>query len=182
MNVALNIREQENLRAIGGMRNPQAAVKRLPGARTQGRAVQELLQKAQKLWPQLQSPVKAILKGDQPGELPSQVVDNIRRVQLGSLWCTNPRPDRTATARTPLKSEVIAGWKCDPDSKTLADWLDHGAPMGFDHPIQNTGIFPAVEKRAAETEAQQVQAKTLEGWKNYSSAEEENQELQKLVN
>jgi len=54
--------------------------------------------------------------------------------------------------------------------------------MGFDHPIQNTGIFPAVEKRAAETEAQQVQAKTLEGWKNYSSAEEENQELQKLVN
>ena len=35
-------------------------------------------------------------------------------------------------------------------------WLDHTAPMGFDHPIQNTGIFPAVEKRAAETEAQQV--------------------------
>ena len=169
------------MRAIGGMRNPHLATSRLPGSKSNGEAVRKLLVKAQELWPRLQDSARAILGGEQPGDLPEEIVDRIRQTLLNTLWTSQPRTTKTARARTPIHSEVIAAWKFDPDSRTLADWLDHGAPMGFDTEIQSTGIFPKVENRAAQVEAPQVEAKTLKGWTNYSSATEENQELQKLI-
>ena len=76
---------------------------------------------------------------------------------------------------------MIAGWKIDPDAATLADWLDHGAPMRFQDEVTSNGIFHPVPRQMTELEAEVTQLESLEGWSNYSSAEEENEELQQLI-
>ena len=91
MGTALTVREQENLRALGGMRNPHLARQRLPKADQHGRAVQELLLKAQQLWPRLKEPARAILTGKQPEELPTDIVDHIRRTLLRTLFIAKER-------------------------------------------------------------------------------------------
>ena len=173
-------RELENRRALGGMRNPHISVSRLPNTWARGRAVSQLLTKAQKLWPNLTGPAKAILSGKEPKDLPLDVVHKMRDIILNTLWDTKPR-QRTAKATTPLQSQVIAGWKGDPDSETLATWLDHGAPMGFTVPITCNGIFPEVQRSEMASEGETTTLTSLEGWSNYASAVEENEELQKLI-
>ena len=53
--------------------------------------------------------------------------------------------------------------------------------MGFAQEIETNGIFPTVSSTLSEQEFEQIQAKTLEGWTNYESAEMEEDELRKLV-
>ena len=113
-------REVENRMALGGMRNPHISVSRLPNTWERGDAVRQLLFKAQNLWKkELQAPAVAILSGKEPQEMPPDIIGQVRRVLLNTLWDTQPRT-RTARASTPLHSQVIAGWKEDPDSSTLA--------------------------------------------------------------
>ena len=169
------------MEAIGGMRNPALSIQRLPGFRGRGRNIKAFLDKAQELWPSLQEPARAILTHEEPGNFPTELVNQLRQTLLTTLWEAPTKRQRTARAPTPIRSEVIAGWTEDPDGQTLARWLDEGAPMGFLEEIETNGIFPKVDKAQAGTEAEQVQAKTLEGWTNYTSAEEENQELQTLI-
>ena len=167
--------------ALGGMRNPHLSVSRLPGTWQRGDAVRQLLFKAQNLWKtELQAPAIAILSGQEPKDLPEKIINQIRETLLKTLWHTSTRT-RTARASTPLRSQVIAGWKEDPDSATLANWLDHGAPMGFTQEIESNGIFPVVPRQMATQEAETTTLSSLEGWNNYGSAEEENEELQRLV-
>ena len=65
------MREQENAKALGGMRNPHIAVSRLPGMTDRGEVVRSFLVKAQELWPDLRGPATAILSGEEPDpELP----------------------------------------------------------------------------------------------------------------
>ena len=163
------------------MRNPHRSLVRTPGSQERGEIVRSFLLKAQKVWPELCLPAMSILRGQKPGELPEKVVDKLRETLLHTLWQVPPRAPRTARANTPLHSSVLAGWAEDPDSLTLADWLDHGAPMGFLDPVKTTGIFPTVPAARAELETNQIQAKTLAEWRNYSSAETEASELRKLI-
>ena len=156
MDTALTIREEENRRALGGMRTPHLSCRRLPKTWDQGEAINKLLTKAQRLWPQLRHPAEAILQGKQAEEMPTIIVDKIRETIVKSLWNCKPRPQRTARARTPLRAEVIAGWANDPDSGILADWLDHGAPMGFAEEVTSTGVFPTVSKDMEEVEAEHI--------------------------
>eukprot|EP00435_Cladocopium_sp_Y103_P053506 s1434_g17.t1 len=182
MSVSPTDREIENARAIGGMRNPHLSLQRLPGVQARGAIIGRLLNKARELWPELRGPATSILKSERPQELRQDVIDQVRQVVVKTLWGSETVRPRTAKASTPLRSEVIAGWVEDPDSETLARWLDHGAPMGFDEEIVHTGIFPPVAKHHSNVEAEQLTAKSMEGWKNYTSAEEENKELQTLIN
>ena len=103
------------------------------------------------------------LEGRQPKDIAADIVDKIRQVVLHTLWDAQPRPPRTATPRTPLRAEIIAGWKADPDSATFARWLDCRVPMGCDEPIQNNGVFPQVKKKTAELEAQQSGSQDIGG-------------------
>ena len=174
-------REKENWEALGGMRNPHIAAAKIPGMFERGAAVRAFIDKAIKLWPQLTVPARSILQGDTPHELPQELVCKLRQILLDRLWAAAPRPQRTARAKTPLQAAVIAGWKEDPDSKTLATWLDKGAPMGFAEEVTPTGVFPRVPAKQVEVEYEQIQAKTLHGWTNYDSAEQEKEELLNLV-
>eukprot|EP00435_Cladocopium_sp_Y103_P018360 s1353_g4.t1 len=181
MEVEPTDRERQNWEALGGMRNPHLSVGRLPHMARRGQAVRAFLRKALHLWPKLKELARAILQQEQPSELPEELINKLRHTLLNTLWDTKPRPPRTARAQTPIHSAVVAGWKEDPDASTLARWLDEGAPMGFSVEVQPNGIFPQVPSSKAEMEFEQVQAKTLEGWTNYESAQQEQEELRALI-
>lgn len=62
-----------------------------------------------------------------------RIVSAVRNSVLGLLSGSTGSRDRKAKANTPLRAEVIEAWgRCvgDPDSETIAGWLDNGAPLG----------------------------------------------------
>ena len=79
-----------------------------------------------------------------------------------------------------VQASVLEAAGDDPDSSTLARWLDHGAPLGITEPIETNGVFPPTEARDR-LPPDQVDRRTLEGWRNYSSADEEAATLEDLV-
>ena len=177
-------KERENEEALGGMRNPHRSLPRLPGARRYGGSVRSLLNKAVELWPNLIEPAFNILKGREASPMDERVVSAVRNSVLGLLSGSTDCRDRKAKADTPLRAEVIEAWgRCvgDPDSETIADWLDNGAPLGYTQPIPCNGVFPKVEGIEWKAEALQTLARSLSGWQNYMSAVEEAAELEKLV-
>ena len=113
-----------------------------------------------------------------------RIVSAVRNSVLGLLSGSTGSRDRKAKASTPLRAEVIEAWgRCvgDPDSETIAGWLDNGAPLGYTQPIPCNGVFPKVEGIEWKAEALQTLARSLSGWQNYMSAVEEAAELDKLV-
>ena len=177
-------RDVENLHALGGMRNPHLSAQRLPKSGTPGQMVRLLFRKAQELWPDLRDTAKAILTGEHPPELPAQVVSLVRNTTITLLGGDKEsRRRRTAKATTPISSEVMAAWGAatsDPDATTLASWLDHGAPLGFNCPIETKGVFPQVGPPADAPDDLQIVTELRE-WQNYKSAEEEREDLDKLI-
>ena len=142
-------KEVEDDASLGGMRNPHLSLKRLPKARAVGEAVKALFTKAQQLWPNLRTPAMQILRGEKPDEMDEQVVRHVRSSVLKLLGSEGAEGNRTARACTPIQAEVLRAWgraTLDPDSSTLADWLEHGAPLGFKQPIVCNGVFPRVEE------------------------------------
>ena len=86
---------------------------------------------------------------------------------------------RTARATTPIQANVIEKWgqaTGDPDSQTLAEWLDHGAPLVFSQKIKTNGIFPVVEDTTGDLDAESI-VRPLVNWENYRSAVEEKEDL-----
>ena len=166
------------------MRNPHRSVGRLPAARRYGGLVRSLLIRAVELWPKLTGPAFNILNGKEAEPLDTSVVAAVRKSILGLLSGSTERRHRTAKAATPLRAEVIEAWgRCvgDPDSRTIAEWLDHGAPLGYTQPVPSDGVFPQVEGIEWKAESLQSLARSLSGWQNYSSAVEEATELDKLL-
>ena len=167
------------------MRNPAASLPRVHGSKQAGEAVRTLFDSAVDQWPDLLSPARAILQGEEPQEYPAKLVQTIRDSVLTLLGATSVQRtrERTAKACTPLSAAVIQAWgnvARDPDSDILAQWLDHGAPLGITEQIPTSGVFPpspGVDK----VEADHIQARSLEGWCNYSSAVEEAKDLQELL-
>ena len=93
-------------------------------------------------------------------------------------------PAKTARASTPLSAEVHQRWGDyteDEDSYLLAKWLRTGAPLGFAEDIPSVGVFPVVQGPKWEDEALKSLCRGMDDWKNYSSAEEEAEELDKLM-
>lgn len=135
------------------------------------------------LWPQLKDPARSILLGEKCEELPEDLVARIRASFLTMAGAPTQRP-RTARAETPIQSTVLAVWGLnteDPDSETLARWLDEGAPLGFSQPVETTGVFPVVDGGVWTEEAKRQLERSLDGWENYKSAIEEEADLLQLV-
>ena len=158
---------------------------RVQGARQVGRALHKLLRGCLAKWPGLKLPAKAILRGEKPDELDDKLVDKVRAAVLTVLGAPEKmwHRQRTAPAQTPLRAEVMEAWgraTSDPDATTLASWLDKGAPLGISEPIVSNGVFPEVNPSGTIPHAT-LDHRTLEGWKNYPSAEEEAETLDELL-
>ena len=149
------------------------------------RAVHKLLRHTLTKWPELVEPARAILRGEEPSDFDPDTVDSIRsavHTVLGMSQEVKARK-RTAPADTPLRADIIEAWGLatdDPDATTIADWLDNGAPLGISQAIPSRGVFPKVSSHNV-TPHSQLDARTLEGWSNYPSAEEEAETLEELI-
>ena len=165
------------------MRNPAKSILRMPKIRNPAWQVRELLYKAQTLWPELRQAAEAILSGGTPCEPNTKIVAAVRRSMLQMLGGKDGPRHRTARATTPIQANVIEKWgqaTGDPDSQTLAEWLDHGAPLGFSQKIKTTGIFPVIEDTTGEVDTESI-VRPLANWENYGSAVEEKEDLDQLI-
>ena len=63
----------------------------------------------------------------------------------------------------------------------VSKWLRIGAPLGFSEDIKPTGVFPVVDGQPWEQESADLLHRCLEGWSNYSSAVEEKEDLNRLI-
>lgn len=73
--------------------------------------------------------------------------DLVKSIRKSVLIVAEPGEIESATARaeSPLNVPVSMGWHHnadDPDAQTLAQWILHGAPLGFDQEITRQGVFP----------------------------------------
>lgn len=166
------------------MRNPATSAAKIPKSLHFGNAIGELLHLASSHESVL-SQVDHLLNGEAAKPLDSRLINHLRSSVLEVLGNDiEGLPIRSATARTPLQPEIFWAWgkaTGDPDSVTLASWLQTGAPLGFSEPIPNTGIFPPVESMKWDLEAAKLLAREFEGWQNHPSANEFESDLNQLV-
>eukprot|EP00435_Cladocopium_sp_Y103_P040399 s39_g11.t1 len=133
----------------------------------------------------LSATAKGILEGSD--NIPEFEEEPIRAVMsaVGKLLePSEPLPAKTTVATSPLKAELIWGWGemgDDPDAKTLAGWIQGGAPLGFEDQIPTTGVFPRVTGTPADAPTDAELARPFEDWSNWPSADEEHDSLVKLV-
>ena len=94
-------------------------------------------------------------------------------------------PEKTSLANSPIDPALLWGWAEfaeDPDGKTLASWIQRGAPLGFDEAIECNGVFPkATGLSPVDSPTDAELARPLEGWSNWPSATEEQADLHRLV-
>ena len=166
------------------MRNPHLAIPRRPGLIVPGSRVRAILEEAQLAQPELTAIGRDILTGREAIPFPAEVIAHLRARVVQALGGAQKQRDRTARATTPIEANVIEAWgnaTGDPDSATLCEWLDHGAPLGYHQSIPTNGIFPTVPSETKGPEGQQDLYRSLEGWQNYKSAQEEADDLDALI-
>ena len=167
------------------MRCPEKSIERLPQSRDLGEALRQLLESAVEKFPSLLHTARAILGGDKEiPEFGNQELNSLRSAAKTLLKPQEPTPQKSAKANSPLDAELIWGWGDlgdDPDAKTLATWVQQGAPLGFDEPITTTGVFPTLTGTPADTPTEAELRRPWEEWTNWPSAEEEQEALVKLV-
>ena len=171
--------------ALGGMRNPAQSSARLTRAAMVGGIVRELIDTAVETHPELKRTAQDILSGrEEIRPLPEEAMGRLSEALRKLIGPTTELPEPTARAKTPLQAWVFAGWaeySDDPDAGTLTQWLLHGAPLGFDEPITRRGVFPPSTGTRADAPTDAELSREAQGWENWPSANEEAEELSKLV-
>ena len=76
------IREIENDKALGGMRNPHRAVEKQPKARELGKVIRQLLERIVNKWPEITSTAMAILEGNEAKPWSTTLTQLARRLTL----------------------------------------------------------------------------------------------------
>lgn len=170
--------------ALGGMRNPAKSIGRLPRTKELGSLVRELIDTCLSKYPELKQTARDILEGkEEVTQLTPDVADKLREATKKMLHADD-LPEKTTVGETPLQAEVIWGWgdnSDDPDAAVLATWLRIGAPLGFDEHIKRTGVFPPSADTPLHMSEEMELMKDLDQWCNWPSAEEEAEDLHRLI-
>ena len=160
-------------------------MKKLPSLKSLGALIRDLLDTAVSKYPDIKNTAEDILAGN-PNIRPldEEVVKKVKRAVM-ILLAPSGVPEKSAHANTPIDAEVMWGWAeqgDDPDGKLLAEWLRKGAPLGFEERIPSTGIFPKTTGLAPVDGPSEAElARPLEEWSNWPSAQEEAQDLHRLI-
>ena len=166
----------ENVRALGGMRRPHLAVRRLPRARAVGRRLRAALEAALAEEPGYPegSPVASLLRGEVPQSFGPELVDRARRHLAACLFEDPEAQLRGAPAPGEGVWPALVGAQVraagDPDG-FLEEWLAHGAPTGILEEIPLAGAFPRTEPRDDRRDPGSLASATAD-CSNYTSAEE----------
>ena len=135
----------EDEACLAGMRNPSALVSAWPKLWRVMAEVKEVLARAWDDLPELQGLTS--LCGDEPTRrAPSEDTLTELRRRLGAALGVGADRVDAHHAASPWRYELVRACQRavdDPDL-ALADWLQHGAPMGITRDIEVGGLFPTV--------------------------------------
>lgn len=167
------------------MRNPRKAASQLPESLELGIMMRDLLNTGLAQCPSLEETAVDIFDGKEVvKKMDEEAIFKIKKA-FHTVLEAKGLPEQSTVASSPLDAKLLWGWAeyaNDPDGKTLARWVQEGAPLGFDERIECNGVFPRVTNLSpvdGPTEAELV--RPLEGWTNWPSAEEEREDLHRLV-
>lgn len=159
------IREQENVECVGGLRDPRRAVARSKPLQLVGQQLRACLD------PLLSNEVLEEFENADGQLLPNDLIWAARQ-RLAQTF-------HTEVLKEGYQSEIIHAVLSeanDPDTHTLHEWLTSGFPLGISEGICNNGIFPKTDEVSAAIKASQAMGELLEDWdgsaKNYKSFEE----------
>ena len=163
---------------IGGMRDPHRSVLKLPTVQSLGAKMWERWESFIKEYPKALDVAETY--GTEDCHYEQEIVEKWRS-ELCEMWGT-PVPGVVLTERgeykSPVYHEMVRAWtrkSGDPDIH-VANWLQHGAPLGIERDIPTAGIFPPAEEATsgmagcADADAALEKPDTL---RNYKSVEDD---------
>ena len=168
-------REEENTRAIGGMRNPYSSVFRLGKVAEVGRDIARLWRRFAREHPEAMEVAKTYGSKDcQPDkDIAAAWKEELKLLLKVKGESANLKERIEFTS--PLDSSMWRAWQrasADPD-KHLADWARDGAPLGMAKEIPSSGgIFPEVES-AGEATGDMPTLEWRAKFNNYTSMSED---------
>ena len=156
------------------MRNPHRSALRLPGATELGIAIRTVFHQVLGKHCELELVVGAVLIHNDNTRLQAFSPEFWEVLRSEAREVLRPTLGEIPTGRRGLVPELFRGFAAaagDPGTD-LAEWLEHGAPMGITHAVTHQGIFPRVDEpmQASRVDAGAL-AQDAEGWENYRSAE-----------
>ena len=116
-------------------------------------------------------------EGVAPQEFDQTLVDTLRRAILKSLG------SEYGDLKPGISPEIIRAWclaSGDPDA-ILAQWLVDGAPLGVEHIVRPTGVFPLDPEAEPTEEFIRGLGTGTQHWSNYQSAEEDPQKVKGIL-
>ena len=136
------LREQQNTLCVGGMRDPAAALHKVPGAYGTGQAIHDALSQVINSSESFLHPCRARFDGRPTDGFSTDQVEVARAAVRAALGSS------TKSARG-LQADIIDAYvrhSADPDGD-LATWLTEGAPMGIQMPVTSRGSSPSRQHR-----------------------------------
>ena len=167
-------REEENKRAIGGLRNPQSAVSKNWALRQMGEKIRRVIEGHMKE-DEVENMVVDMKKGTS-----AEWIKEIRKALCKEFGAK----EEDKGLQTELWQSMLMQAE-DADKEVLIEWMKNGFPLGIKKEIENTGIFPETLEDSAAVEASRVEG-LLKGdydgsLKNYVSFEEAGQPAEELL-
>lgn len=167
-------REAENLKHIGGMRNPATAVGMVPGLGAVGLDIYRRFTEFASQHPEALAVADSLGTKDYEGPDATLVVAwaDVLRKCVGAPGARDreARPGRTRF-QSPLDGALIDAWlraAGDPEV-SLGPWVTHGVPLGIEAPIPTHGVFPSVDDTPEPYGAPPLEEAFVEGIANYAS-------------
>lgn len=159
----MEAREEENVAAIGGLRDPRRAVAKSESLRVVGKRIRAVLEQC--------ITDNLIAKFEENICIDDETVFACRNA-LAQEFKVNVNCNEVVGYQTELLEATLLAAN-DNNSATLPKWLRDGFPIGVSQEIQNTGVFPATDDVSAAIKASQVIGTLLEDWdgnvENYQS-------------
>ena len=168
---AREVRQKENSEALGGMRNPQNAVRRIPAARRVGHLLFLALRALLMAFPN-ELEVLSMLGSEACPGFSTGFLEKARADCANVLGFTyDPSDFAHDSPLLPGFFEAYVEQTGDPE-KHLGEWIRYGAPLGIRNELVPSGIFPLSDARDAPADAAEALHSDLGTFTNYASLEE----------
>ena len=168
------VRELENKKAWGGLRNPRHAVKNSSHLREVGSRIRQIIDNHVSLKD------AEDLDRDIRSGLDPKLVLRVRNALAEEFGATIEEDGLQAD----LWRKILTAAR-DPDAAVLPSWMAKGFPVGIEEKITNTGIFPATDADSGAVEASRLEGQLLVDTDgsavNYRSFEEAGGNAQDLL-
>lgn len=167
-------RERENKNAVGGLRNPQAAVARNAKLREVGKKIRAVLEE------RMREEEVEEMTNDMKKGTSSEWVKEVRQSLCHAFDAQEAEKGLQANLWEAILNEAN-----DVDREVLPAWMRDGFPLGIRERIVNTGVFPATMSDSAAVEASRIEG-MLQGdaegkLNNYISFEEAGRPAEELL-